>query len=122
MMNALQVFCGKVFDLKVDSAFNDELKMQTVANHAGFDEFKYLKWHYIGSCYLQMLSFVIRRDNEKYYNKMTNQSQDIIEKQQLQLPLLKWLFVILNRLFVILLRNNPAEGKYKFLNKSQGLQ
>ena len=52
MLNALQVFCGKVFDLKID-----ELKMQTVANHAGFDKFKYLKWRYLGSCYLQIAFF-----------------------------------------------------------------
>ena len=57
MLNALQVFCGKVFDLKIDSAFNDELKMQTAANHAGFDKFKYLKWCYLGSCNLQIAFF-----------------------------------------------------------------
>ena len=47
---------------------------------------------------------------------LTNQSQDITEKQsQQQLLHLKW--NKLNKLFEMLLCNIPEEEKYKFLNK-----
>ena len=61
----------------------------------------------LGSDYFQVAFFVIRRESEKYYIKMTNQWQDIIEKHgKRQLPLLKY-----EKLFIVLLCNIPEEQK-----------
>ena len=50
-----------------------------------------LKRPFLYSDYLQIASFFIRKNHEKYYTKMTPQSKDITEKHwQQQLPLLKW--------------------------------